>query len=173
MKFLVTIAALCLCLAFAAGQQYFLGQFPSRSRFAYDPLALAQPSSASQVRDPRQNRGPVVFPPRHQMQLRSRAVLLLAPLVSVLCHRNKLWQRWQQRLAVWIQRISAPHFKRPTHHMQHIIFIAVHIPIRDTLTSEPNNNNNNNKNSNKSLRIISSGNDVGGAGMIHTSNHHH
>ncbi|XP_068155638.1 uncharacterized protein [Drosophila tropicalis] len=62
MKFLVTIAALCLCLAFAAGQQYFLGQFPSRSRFAYDPLALAQPS-ASQVRDPRQNRGPVVFPP--------------------------------------------------------------------------------------------------------------
>ncbi|KAM8707087.1 hypothetical protein ACLKA7_011226 [Drosophila subpalustris] len=63
MKFLVTIAALCLCLAFAAGQQYFLGQFPSRSRFAYDPLALAQPSPVSQVRDPRQNRGPVVFPP--------------------------------------------------------------------------------------------------------------
>ncbi|EDV92735.1 GH18664 [Drosophila grimshawi] len=59
---LVTIAALCLCLAFAAGQQYFLGQFPSRSRFAFDPLALAQPS-APQVRDPRQNRGPVVFPP--------------------------------------------------------------------------------------------------------------
>ncbi|XP_070063053.1 uncharacterized protein [Drosophila virilis] len=62
MKFLVTIAALCLCLAFAAGQQYFLGQFPGRSRFAYDPLALAQPSPA-QIRDPRQNRGPVVFPP--------------------------------------------------------------------------------------------------------------
>ncbi|XP_030562745.1 uncharacterized protein LOC115764045 [Drosophila novamexicana] len=62
MKFLVTIAALCLCLAFAAGQQYFLGQFPGRSRFAFDPLALAQPSAA-QIRDPRQNRGPVVFPP--------------------------------------------------------------------------------------------------------------
>ncbi|XP_064549969.1 uncharacterized protein LOC135436325 [Drosophila montana] len=62
MKFSVTIAALCLCLAFAAGQQYFLGQFPGRSRFAYDPLALAQPSAA-QIRDPRQNRGPVVFPP--------------------------------------------------------------------------------------------------------------
>ncbi|EDW14276.2 hypothetical protein AWZ03_004872 [Drosophila navojoa] len=62
MKFLVTIAALCLCLAFAAGQQYFLGQFPTRSRFAFDTLSLAQPSAA-QVRDPRQNRGPVVFPP--------------------------------------------------------------------------------------------------------------
>ncbi|XP_030370191.1 uncharacterized protein LOC115620864 isoform X2 [Scaptodrosophila lebanonensis] len=62
MKFLVTIAALCLCLAFAAGQQYFIEQFPSRGRFAYDPLSLAQPSAA-QVRDPRQNRGPVVFPP--------------------------------------------------------------------------------------------------------------
>ncbi|KAH8382096.1 hypothetical protein KR009_001883 [Drosophila setifemur] len=61
---LVTIAALCLFVAFAAGQQYFLGQFgPSRARFGFDPLALAQPPSATQVRDPRQNRGPVVFPP--------------------------------------------------------------------------------------------------------------
>ncbi|KAH8392680.1 hypothetical protein KR200_010732 [Drosophila serrata] len=61
---LVTIAAaLCLFVAFAAGQQYFLGQFPSRARFGFpDPLTLAQPS-ATQVRDPRQNRGPVVFPP--------------------------------------------------------------------------------------------------------------
>ncbi|XP_017113519.2 uncharacterized protein LOC108136704 isoform X2 [Drosophila elegans] len=63
MKFLVTIAALCLFVAFAAGQQYFLGQFPSRARFGFDPVALAGPSSATQVRDPRQNRGPVVFPP--------------------------------------------------------------------------------------------------------------
>ncbi|XP_022233497.1 uncharacterized protein LOC111081675 [Drosophila obscura] len=64
MKFLVTIAALCLCLAYVTGQQYFLGQFPSRARFGFDPLSLAQPSSATQqVRDPRQNRGPVVFPP--------------------------------------------------------------------------------------------------------------
>ncbi|XP_020815209.1 uncharacterized protein LOC110189468 [Drosophila serrata] len=64
MRFLVTIAAaLCLFVAFAAGQQYFLGQFPSRARFGFpDPLTLAQPS-ATQVRDPRQNRGPVVFPP--------------------------------------------------------------------------------------------------------------
>ncbi|XP_043654874.1 uncharacterized protein LOC122621167 isoform X1 [Drosophila teissieri] len=63
MKFLVTIAALCLLVAFAAGQQYFLGQFPSRTRFGFDPVALAGPSTATQVRDPRQNRGPVVFPP--------------------------------------------------------------------------------------------------------------
>ncbi|XP_017046739.1 uncharacterized protein LOC108091869 isoform X2 [Drosophila ficusphila] len=65
MKFLVTIAALfSLFVAFAAGQQYFLGQFgPSRGRFGFDPVALAGPSSATQVRDPRQNRGPVVFPP--------------------------------------------------------------------------------------------------------------
>ncbi|XP_015037395.2 uncharacterized protein [Drosophila pseudoobscura] len=64
MKFLVTIAALCLCLAYVTGQQYFLGKFPSRARFGFDPLSLAQPSSATQqVRDPRQNRGPVVFPP--------------------------------------------------------------------------------------------------------------
>ncbi|XP_017848985.1 uncharacterized protein LOC108604163 isoform X2 [Drosophila busckii] len=54
MKFLVTFVALCLCLTFAVGQQYFL----SRGRFGFDPL-----SSAAQVRDPRQNRGPVVFPP--------------------------------------------------------------------------------------------------------------
>ncbi|SPP82694.1 uncharacterized protein LOC117585439 isoform X1 [Drosophila guanche] len=65
MKFLVTIATLCLCLAYVAGQQYFLGQFPSsRARFGFDPLSLAPASSATQqVRDPRQNRGPVVFPP--------------------------------------------------------------------------------------------------------------
>ncbi|XP_044574309.1 uncharacterized protein LOC6498909 isoform X2 [Drosophila ananassae] len=65
MKFLVTVvAALSLFVAYAAGQQYFLGQFgPSRARFGFDPLTLAQPSSATQVRDPRQNRGPVVFPP--------------------------------------------------------------------------------------------------------------
>ncbi|KAH8292345.1 hypothetical protein KR054_008604 [Drosophila jambulina] len=58
---LVTIAAaLCLFVAFAAGQQYFLGQFPSRARFGFpDPLTLAQPS-ATQVRDPRQNRGEYV-----------------------------------------------------------------------------------------------------------------
>ncbi|KAH8332517.1 hypothetical protein KR074_004724 [Drosophila pseudoananassae] len=64
MQLVTVAAALCLFVAYAAGQQYFLGQFgPSRGRFGFDPLTLAQPLSATQVRDPRQNRGPVVFPP--------------------------------------------------------------------------------------------------------------
>ncbi|XP_037950407.1 uncharacterized protein LOC119681320 [Teleopsis dalmanni] len=63
MKFFSVLFTIVLTVALVAGQQFLLGQFPStvHSQFNYNTLdAVPQ---GSNVRDPRQNRGPVVFPP--------------------------------------------------------------------------------------------------------------
>jgi hypothetical protein len=66
MKF---IATLFVCLLFTmnlvAGQHFLFGQFPNRFQSQFNSLNYApqQVPSSSSFRDPRQDRGPVVFPP--------------------------------------------------------------------------------------------------------------
>uniref|UniRef100_A0A1B0GAF9 Uncharacterized protein n=2 Tax=Glossina TaxID=44049 RepID=A0A1B0GAF9_GLOMM len=55
---LITIFAVIASLALVAGQRYF-GHGPSR-QFNYNSIDFP---AANSIRDPRQNRGPVVFPP--------------------------------------------------------------------------------------------------------------
>ncbi|XP_058983953.1 uncharacterized protein LOC101894226 isoform X1 [Musca domestica] len=58
MKFLMVALAFCATLALVAGQNYLFGP----RHFDYNSIDVPQATGAS-GRDPRQNRGPVVFPP--------------------------------------------------------------------------------------------------------------
>ncbi|KAM7361512.1 uncharacterized protein ACRADG_012429 isoform 2-T2 [Cochliomyia hominivorax] len=59
MKFLMIVFAICASLCLVAGQNFLFGQLPNRH---INLNSIDFPQDA-QVRDPRQNRGPVVFPP--------------------------------------------------------------------------------------------------------------
>ncbi|XP_046806346.1 uncharacterized protein LOC111688678 [Lucilia cuprina] len=53
------VFAICTSLVLVAGQNFLFGTLPNR-QINFNTLDFPQPT---QVRDPRQNRGPVVFPP--------------------------------------------------------------------------------------------------------------
>ncbi|XP_075148111.1 uncharacterized protein LOC142222058 isoform X2 [Haematobia irritans] len=61
MKFLLVTFAIFASLALVAGQNFLFGRIPNR-QFDYNSIDVPQ-SSLFAARDPRQNRGPVVFPP--------------------------------------------------------------------------------------------------------------
>ncbi|XP_059218923.1 uncharacterized protein LOC131995089 isoform X2 [Stomoxys calcitrans] len=59
MKFIIVVLAIFASLALVAGQNFLFGRIPNR-QFDYNSIDVPQSFAA---RDPRQNRGPVVFPP--------------------------------------------------------------------------------------------------------------
>ncbi|XP_053946486.1 uncharacterized protein LOC128855536 [Anastrepha ludens] len=59
MKYFACLLAICMTLALVAGQQFF----PIPRKFNYNPLGAGGLSSPNAIRDARNDRGPVLFPP--------------------------------------------------------------------------------------------------------------